>query len=373
MNIVLLIFACICFFITVGLLGSGNALGLLFGLIGVILVVVVIIKCSKVSNENYRRQCRINFYNECKAAGITEFTSPKEIERAKLIAQKYNLDASDLPQLYNSCKSLVESVNKANQAAAQLEENKRLEALKNEEIKENQELTKYKNHKGREKRMAMLLDRSREESNRAKTLRAGADALYLSTQQKEKDWAIAGGIASGIAGPAVGLATALDVQSKNEKIRERNMQAANSVAPIVSTSREGASECVKRAESYMQEYEETKTKLVSEDSPNDYFNKLLFSDTTYEITETGTIKVTTFVQLKGPLFIFDDVRAVVDGTVNVNVIRNDKVVGTAEIVLPLRGVDQQKVKLTGMALFCGKKGREYSFDYAPRVLWAIER
>ena len=41
-------------------------------------------------------------------------------------------------------------------------------------------------------------------------------------QEKETDWAIAGGLASGIAGPAAGLAVAANTVVKNQEIRERN-------------------------------------------------------------------------------------------------------------------------------------------------------
>ena len=44
-------------------------------------------------------------------------------------------------------------------------------------------------------------------------------------QEKEKDWAILGGIAEGIAGPAAGIVTAANAMKENERIREQN--AAN--------------------------------------------------------------------------------------------------------------------------------------------------
>lgn len=50
--------------------------------------------------------------------------------------------------------------------------------------------------------------------------------------QREKDWAIHGGIAEGIAGPAAGVATALNVMKENEKIREQNSQMLTAAAMI---------------------------------------------------------------------------------------------------------------------------------------------
>lgn len=72
------------------------------------------------------------------------------------------------------------------------------------------------------KRIAILSAERADALERAKTLRAGAQAIMSASQQKEHDWAIHGGIASGIAGPAAGLAAAADIQAKNAQIRAQN-------------------------------------------------------------------------------------------------------------------------------------------------------
>lgn len=54
--------------------------------------------------------------------------------------------------------------------------------------------------------------------------------------QKEKDWAVHGGIAQGIAGPAAGAVTAMNVMRENEKIREQNAQMMK-VSAIVNQQR----------------------------------------------------------------------------------------------------------------------------------------
>lgn len=43
-------------------------------------------------------------------------------------------------------------------------------------------------------------------------------------QEKERDWAVLGGMANGIAGPAAGIVTATNVIQKNQKIKERNAE-----------------------------------------------------------------------------------------------------------------------------------------------------
>lgn len=50
-------------------------------------------------------------------------------------------------------------------------------------------------------------------------------------QQNEKDWAVHGGIASGIAGPIAGIATAMNVQNENAQIRAYNEQVRKMSQP----------------------------------------------------------------------------------------------------------------------------------------------
>ncbi len=64
-------------------------------------------------------------------------------------------------------------------------------------------------------------------TNDLETVVKGTYAL----QQKEKDWAVHGGIASGIAGPIAGIATAMNVQNENAQIRAYNEQVRKLTQP----------------------------------------------------------------------------------------------------------------------------------------------
>ena len=52
--------------------------------------------------------------------------------------------------------------------------------------------------------------------------RLGDLLLSGAGQERERDWAVQGGLAAGIAGPAAGIAAAADTIAKNQQIRERN-------------------------------------------------------------------------------------------------------------------------------------------------------
>ena len=62
--------------------------------------------------------------------------------------------------------------------------------------------------------------------------------------------------------------------------------------------------------------EEARTKLVSKNSPDVCFGHLSFSKATVSVSQTGTCTVSASVFLHKPMLIFDDVNAVIDGSVN---------------------------------------------------------
>lgn len=307
----------------------------------------------------------IGFYEECVKNGVTQCVTEREIQKATLIAQKRNLKFSDITALYIDAKVAVDK-RKQNDKNAKLNEKKKKERA------ECAKLERFSTFKGRDKRIAMLSEEREEELKSAKTLRDGAMAVMNATQQKEHDWAIHGGIASGIAGPAAGVATAMDIQAKNAQIRAQNEANRKAFAPIMMTSYEGAAQHDRRAAALLEEIESAKTKLVSNDDAKTCLSKLSFFGTMVLVSETGTCTVTTNVKLAEPFFIFGDVEAVVDGTVIAKIYDGDTMVGVASLVLPTYGV-KSVTKLKGMCLYCGTPGKKYTVEFAAANLWAMER
>ena len=297
----------------------------------------------------------------------------KEIQKATLIAQKLNLQFTNISALYAE----------AQQRKGKIEQREMEESInseKNEEQKRYNELIKYANYSGREKRIAMLADMQKKYAEAAKTLRDGASAVWSASQLKEKegDWATMGGIASAIAGPAAGMATALDSQAKtaqeNAQIREQNRINHEAFAPVIAMSYKEAAQNERMAKSYAESLESAKTKLVANDSTEECFARLIFDGTTIDVSRTGTCTVMTSV-CASPFKIFDDVPAVIDGTIIAQIYDNNKLIGKAKMVLPIYGIQgkKNKVKLTGMALFCGSAGTSYRIEFVPEKLWAMEQ
>ena len=72
------------------------------------------------------------------------------------------------------------------------------------------------------------------------------------------------------------------------------------------------------------------------------------------------------------MIIFDDVDAIIDGTIIAKIYDGKTLVGTASLVLPKYGV-KGETKLKGICLYCGTKGKTYTVEYAATNLWAMER
>lgn len=332
---------------------------------------------SKKEKENEQKtkqeQLEVAFYDECLKNGIKSCKTEKEIQKATLIAQKLNLQFANISALYAESQQRKRKIE-------QREMEESINSEKNEEQKKYNELIKYANYSGREKRIAMLADMQKKYAEAAKTLRDGASAVWSASQLKEKegDWAIMGGIASAIAGPAAGMATALDSQAKtaqeNAQIRERNRINCEAFAPVIATSYKGAAQNERMAKSYAELLESAKTKLVANDSTEECFARIIFDGTTIDVSRSGTCTVMTSV-CASPFKIFDDVPAVIDGTIIAQIYDNNELIGKAKMVLPIYGIQgkKNKVKLTGMALFCGSAGTSYRIEFVPEKLWAMEQ
>ena len=343
-------------------------LGIILSAVSIVMMIIQLVnagKSNRIRVTQLAEEKKIAFYNECVKNGIQECKSEKEIQKVVLIAQKHKMKYSDVSDLFYESKA---SVDKDVEKKKEIE----FEAKKEEERSQITELNKFASFTGRDKRIAILSSEMAEALEKARVLRVGAQAVMSASQQKEHNWAAHAGIASGIAGPAAGLAVAADVQAENAKIREQNEANAKAVAPIMMTSYSGALDYTNLAVELQKEIETTKTKLVSNDNAQTCLSHIKFFNTKVEVSETGTCTVTTSAKLMSPMIIFDDVDAVIDGTVIAKIYDGKSLVGTAMLVLPKYGVSGE-TKLMGMCLFCGNRNKDYTVEYAAINLWAMER
>lgn len=122
----------------------------------------------------------------------------------------------------------------------------------------------------------------------------------------------------------------------------------------------------------MQEVENIKLKLVADVPAAELMKKITFSNTDVLVSETGAAMVCTSASLDPNFRIFEDVPAVVDGTIVAKIYDGDQLSGTAQLVLPVFGLGQN-IPLNGICLDCCKPGKHYTVKFAAKNLWAMEK
>lgn len=310
------------------------------------------------------------FYYECLKNNINEIKTEAEKQKAILIAERIgDIDCSNILEYFEQSKNLVESEN-----AEEL-----LNKTKSEEASLFKNLTQFVELIGREKRIAMLnakknsyLSEIDKLNQMHKTILNGG----LATQTREKDWAIAGGIASGIAGGAVGVAVASDIQSQNAEIRATNK--ANMNAYISSTM--GATSKIfsdvssfeKQIKVLEEDIEAAKIKLVATTEESDIFKNIIFKDTNVSISQTGSFVVETSVSCPN-ISIFDNIPAVIDGTIQATLYQNDVAVGVALLSLPEYGINNVSQNIKGICLNSANSDLPYTIKFSPYHLWEMEK
>ena len=347
------------------------------GFMGIVAVILMFVFDSKknavAKKETAQKQAEVigatmldRFFVECVLAEADDFSKPKNKQRAQLLADKYNLKyPNGIEELYK------QGVNE-HKAVSQRFVFNRLEEKRAEECNEFERLNKYSDLTGKAKRIAMLSDRAAELRKEAKSQDQYANMLMRSGQQKERDWATWGGIADGIAGFGAGVSTAVDIQMQNMQIRAENEKRRQAALPGYMFMTNSAQGNRKNADEIMKEIENFKLKLIAEESSAELLEKISFSNTDVLVSETGAAMVCTSASLDPEFRIFDDVPAVVDGTIIAKIYDGEQLCGTAQMVLPIYGLGQN-IPLNGICIDCCEPGKSYTAKFTAKNLWAMEK
>ena len=329
---------------------------------------------KRVFEEEHPHHKQEQFYLQCKAQGITSVDTPADVARLVLFAKNKNYPGTE--------SQLIEAYKIGKKDVTSRELKKELAALEAAEDRLEKENLRYKDAKGQLKRILMCRDqakeyRKQEESYRAQS-RSTKDAIFQGTQgamQKETDWATHGGIASGIAGPAAGLAVASDIQRKNAQIREQNAALTQLAARAAVEASRGfdsqAYEASEKAEEWEARAAAAENKLV-ENLPEHQLMEQLCCKATAHNSKTGAITVDIRITATKDLKIYETVSAVVDGSLMAQILDGTDYVGTAYLPLPWNG-SEVNTTLKGICRNPVKKAKKYTVKVEPYYLWAMEK
>lgn len=319
------------------------------------------------------------FYLKLEKAGISEIDSEYKKEKMLLFIKNNDLKVS------GTTEEIVEFFYLGKREVERLKNEELVNKHREEEKEFFKKSTKYADLHGTEKSLAYYQEIIKEQQeiihkckqDREKIMRGG-EAVYAGAKQPEHDWALHGGIASGIAGTGAGIATAMDIQNKNAQIRHSNQELASTIGGIVTDSISRIYSIEHNAEDTIEFYQkktnDVKNKIVKDLDPEMLFTKLNPSVKSYKISDTGAVKLKVEVNAPKDFFILEDTPAVIDGTLYVDVIDPvaGETVGEAICVLPIGGVEK-KTTIDCICLNPSKKIDSYDFYFASTNLWAIEK
>lgn len=328
-------------------------------------------------NSNNKDYLINELYEECERNGVHGLSAEKDRQRVRNILQKTtykkikNLSIEELEREFEELKV------KKDEEVKKLEiqkERDRIAGLKEEERKVYNELVKYAKYSKKSKRKIMLTDYRELLKKEAEKNARFAEYMMYYAKKPEMDWAVHGGIASGIAGPAAGIATAINVEAKNAQIRLENYQNMKAVIPSSLNYLSQASELSKQVEKIDEELKKIDLILIDESfSQKELLENICFGDFEIEVSETGAFVVKVKARAKGDFVIFEDVPAGIDGIIDAVVYKGEEVIGKASLVTPIYGItSMDTVELQGICLSGAKQGEKYSVKFEPKDIWAIE-
>lgn len=203
---------------------------------------------------------------------------------------------------------------------------------------------------GCSKRVKMLEYEIEDMDEQIQALSQGEEAMRTLSnamwdqQKKEGDWAIAGGIANGIAGPAAGMLAASQVMANNQKIQQHNEMMRRTSSNIlsgmsgISSDRKSLVELKSKA---LRRQQEAKRKIaLPGHSSNDIWKHIQAGKNKIVKSETGVLHISLAVRIEEP-FVLDvpkGVGTVLDGTLKAEVWFDNKNLGTAYFPLPVDGI-----------------------------------
>ena len=269
----------------------------------------------------------IRFYHQCTERGVTEVDSPEGLKGLKIIGA-----ANGITNIEEAKKSFLLGKKYA-------EEPREERSIEERELSFGWDVKKYNKEYG----IAQIAGKLKYYGGKIDTPTGPYDpdglkktALQMANYQAPKsDWAIAGGLASGIAGPAAGVVTALDVQSKNaaaeaqaEEIRTAGLNL------YVAASQMGHGKMSEDAKQRIELESNLKKALVDETDPEEKMQALHFENWKIKLNESGSFYVTVTLSTTRPTMLLNS-QAILDGSLRIEILdQNDQTIAEGYYCAP---------------------------------------
>lgn len=358
----------ICALLLIGFASMTESLAVIILVGGIVVGFFVYMTIAAIKSENAEKEKKaaMEFYQECEKHGITNLKDTYQREKATLIAQRLGCKYTNIEQLYEeTCAAKARE--KQNQELTELRK------LREAEEAQKQELKRFADYKGRNKRIATLEYMQAAYRKKAEDMRKGTSALYHSVQEREINSSAAGGFASGLAGGAAGIAAYLDAENENAKIRARNRANLDAISPVMMFGHHSAFEYDREADKLQASLDDAKIKLVSPKPDKEVFDYLSVAAKKVEISKTGAflIEAEVKVNAKKQNLMIGKADGVIDGTIVAEMYQNGQHIGSALMMLPTFGV-KNSATVMGLSTCHADSTKPYEMKFRPYHLWIME-
>ncbi len=340
----------------------------------------------------------VDLYKRCEKSGVTDLNS--SFARRKVYATaKQILSENDIPkeffvQYIGNEEDLGEGF-----LESRFENGKRqvyddLHSMKkgklSEEHREMQELSKKVcNLYGHEKRRFMLKNSIRILDDKIQKYEDGQKAMRelgmilgsSAAQESKKDWAVLGGIASGIAGAGAGVAVAANAMAENAAIERRNKQSREAATQIATdilcnaSSMNGEIANMRDARKIMQHHlDELDSKIVmNEYSAGDISRRIERSVNINKMHSEKGLEISVMFKSSLKADVPNGVNVVADGTFDVEIFYEGKAIDRVCVALPLFGLPRgEYITLKAYSDRYVKADGKYTAKVHYNKLWAME-
>ena len=226
---------------------------------------------------------------------------------------------------------------------------------------------KYAHIEGLEKYHQMDVDDAKDYQKGIDAARELGIILQKSVyQEKEKDWALLGGIANGIAGPGAGISTAVNAMQENERIRAENAKRRQQGAEMNAFYQDLAFRAAqKKPVARTMEQLDKEYDAIMSWSPKTLFSRIIIkSKTAISDWKSGAVNVSVEWEQKNKSLC-------IDGALRAKIYAENKCVGCAYLVLPKEGTAKLSGKISGVCARPQIEASDYSVEIEPVDLWEL--
>ena len=312
------------------IIDGSDPLGVAMGaLVASLAILVYIMIARKLKDKD------LEFYQEAKKRGIMDpLHSEDDFERLRLLARA-------MPGYRHSSDKQIRKLfaygqTKLGVRVDEAQQRKLTDAHK-ADVREKKELEKYSSLSLRDKAVKMLSNEWEAGFLEAKNLKSIAKTV--GAEVKESNSAMWGGIAQGIGGIGAGIAAYIDVENKNEEIREYNAQTRDQRKAAEAKKMRESNLKMREANASLNYKGYVETALISDLlKPGEAAKYFTWAVKSKEVTEGKSLRLSVELHCPKDKIEYRDKTAVFDGTLNVNVSLNGKTVDFCRLVLPSRGL-----------------------------------